>query len=809
MPRAYQAYPQNAVVTHSPATVNGGDPSQAIQAAKGVFTVPSTLDVCFGITNGGTQNPFLSGLNTMGEQAGNTSGATGQTGNMLSGLQGFLDTLCGFATGGGGSTMEVLQAARQLRAEGTDLHETLESLRKLRATVGAGTTPQSVIAGVSQVNDAANNSPMASGILSMGQQNGSSGNVAIDGINGGQSFLNILFAILAICGCGRSNVSGPLEMPMRGVLGTDLNPYAPENVTPDIIISAAQQIADTVSANPLAMNILASGMPTASGNLGVAAVNGAAAAATSAQNDISAASTLGQANAEAISLQAINNANYHAVDRTLNAVFNITSITGNSPDTITVTQDASSIGFVTIPTTTTKTYGVFIGYLTGTLTSAYINVYKVDATTQVLTLVSSSLNLVSSLSSNLEWIYATLQTDIPVSQAQCYAVELAVQGSGTLTIVGLPNHWLMANTSGGVYPAQLAAMRSTDVFDSSVVWSGTGSVTTGSWTHIIGALATAVFVTVNAVGGGGTPSATCGGTAMTLLENYSYSGGHIYVWVLYTPPTGSQTISFTGLTSSLVSAASVAFNGVTAAGTPVTTSGTGTALSQSATGAAGGLLFQAFGYSAGTGAITGYNQTQAAYQVGSSSNCDPLIVGYTTATGSAQSFTATGSVSDPWGAVAIPLTATIPTVTAPASITAPAYSPNVPWLALSSVIPTPQRLSPAPAAMTLTPGAPVVTYPGSPTLFVLVDSSSATTHTISSAYGAFEYTGSASATWTLPPISGNNGVLLFFYNRGAAPVSLACAGADTFYRPSGATAVSLNPSSSMTLTNDGVYWLPV
>lgn len=664
-------------------------------------------------------------------------------------------------------------------------------------------TPQNVINTAQDTADAVSSSPMASGILAMGQTDGGSGNVAIDGINGTQNFANSLFNILQICGCG---VQQSHQIGFVGPHQDSLNPYAPANVTPDIILSAAQQVADAVAANPLASNVIASGLPGSSGNLGVAVVSGVTAAATAFQNDVSAASTLGQANTQAISLQAINNANYHAIDKSLNAVFNISSLTGTSPDTVTVTEDASVIGFITIPTSTTKTFGVFIGHKTGTITSAVINVYRVDSASQVLTLVSTSQDVATDLTTNLLWIYGELLTDIPVDQGQEYAVELAVAGSGSLTIVGMPNHWLPQNPN--VYPSQLAAMRSTDVFDSSVAWAGTGTVTTGSWTHIIGALASAVFVTVNAVGGGGSPTASVGGHAMTLLEDYGYSGGHLYVWVLYNPPTDSQNVSFTGLTSSLVSAGSVAFNGVTAAGTPVTASGTGTSLSQNATGTSGGLLFQAFGYSAGTGTITGYNQNLAVYEPGSSGNCDPLVVGYVAATGSSQTFTATGSPSDPWGAVAIPLTATIPTITAPSTMTAPTYSPNVPWLALSSVLPPPLVLTPATATQTLTAGRPVVTYPGSPSLFVLVDSSSATTHTVSTAYGAFEYTGASAAAWTLPPIAGNNGVLLFFYNRGTAVLTLTCAGADQFYRPSG-TTVTLNPSTSMTLTNDGVYWLSV
>jgi hypothetical protein len=204
MPRSYQAYPQNAVVTHSPATVNGGDPSQAINAASGVFKYPSLLDICSGVTTG-TANPFMAGLNTLGDGS-NTSGVGGQTGNMLSGLQLFLDTLCGFALGGT-SVGEVLEAARQLRAQGGDLHETLESVRRLRDTVGHGTTPQTVLAGVEGVTGLVNSNPLAQSAISTGQAAvGISGNQIIDSINGAQTMADQGNGMLT--GLPSSGVSG-------------------------------------------------------------------------------------------------------------------------------------------------------------------------------------------------------------------------------------------------------------------------------------------------------------------------------------------------------------------------------------------------------------------------------------------------------------------------------------------------------------------------------------------------------------------------------------------------------------------------
>lgn len=185
MPRSYQAYPQNAVVTHSPQTVGSGDPSQAINNATQTFAPPSLLDICSGVTSG-TSNPFMAGLNTLGTGS-NTSGVGGQTGNMLSGLQVFADSLCGFALGGT-SMGEVLEAARQLRASGGNLKETIAAARRLRDTVGLGTTPQSVLAGVEAVTTLVNGNPLAQSAISTGQTTvGISGSQVVDAINGSQT----------------------------------------------------------------------------------------------------------------------------------------------------------------------------------------------------------------------------------------------------------------------------------------------------------------------------------------------------------------------------------------------------------------------------------------------------------------------------------------------------------------------------------------------------------------------------------------------------------------------------------------------
>lgn len=214
MPRSYQAYPQNAVVTHSPANAGTGtgnsSPNTALEQGGQVFQIPSLLDVCAGVTNG-TANPFMSGLNTMGTGTGDSTNTPGQTGNILSGLQIFVDALCGSATGagtGGGITMsQAVAAARQLRAQGGDLHEAVKEIRRLREKLGPGTTPQTVIAGVDGVTTLINGNSVAQGAITTGRSAaGVSGNQIVDAINGGQVYTGQGHQLLT--GVNNTNASG-------------------------------------------------------------------------------------------------------------------------------------------------------------------------------------------------------------------------------------------------------------------------------------------------------------------------------------------------------------------------------------------------------------------------------------------------------------------------------------------------------------------------------------------------------------------------------------------------------------------------
>lgn len=168
--------------------------------------------VCGGLLSGSS---MTNGLMNNGDPATN-----GPAGALVPGTQQFSDSLCGLAGG-----------------------------------AGVNTTPQSIVAGATDVSNAVNASPMASGTAAMGP-GAPSGNTALDAINGSQALANSLYPILGGCGCS--------------------TPHAPENITPTQIQTTVGQTSDAYNNSAMATGIVGLGQATngMSGNVAVDAING-------------------------------------------------------------------------------------------------------------------------------------------------------------------------------------------------------------------------------------------------------------------------------------------------------------------------------------------------------------------------------------------------------------------------------------------------------------------------------------------------------------------------------------------------------
>jgi hypothetical protein len=423
------------------------------------------------------------------------------------------------------------------------------------------------------------------------------------------------------------------------------------------------------------------------GNSIGAVSNAAATTAATASN----AQIIGQSNSTTLVNRAVTKPTFIGVDPTGDPTFPFSNLSGASLPTITVTQGSTIIGVIGTPDAGVKESLVWLGGgYTGSIPAMYVNLYSINTTTGVFTLLSQSANLITSgsppsSSSTPAWYYYNIPSANWVTSAQgaWYAAELEVVGSGTYTLAGI-SHQAPPNLNA--FPPAIGASRATGLptVDTSVKYNTTSQVASGNWTHNIGSTVGtngAIFVIAN-MDSSATMTLEVGSTPMTQLLVNTLSGGYMFIFVLYNPPTGTQTISWTG-SSSFDAMVSVSFNNVTSTGTAVSASGSGTAASQSVTASIGQTILQALAWVAGSGTITAYNQVSLQNVVGVSGECNPIVTGYTAGTGSSVSFSCTGSVSDAWGGVAVPLIGPgSSSFTAPSTISVPSYGTSQPFLEL-------------------------------------------------------------------------------------------------------------------------------
>lgn len=193
----------------------------------------------------------------------------------------------------------------------------------------------------------------------------------------------------------------------------------------------------------------------------------------------------------------------------------------------------------------------------------------------------------------------------------------------------------------------------------SVSSAGSGLTTTSiSWTHVVNTTGADVFAEVVVNGSGTTiTGVTCGGVAMTplaaLSPNNSSANGIFGLFHLAGVSSGSETLvaSFSG--SCTGEAHSIAYTGVASVGSAVTTFGTGTSLSQSATCGPNQRILQCFGATTGVGSPTwsatagGIARFTSPGPGGALSNLHDNLVNTT--------FTATPSTSLPWAGIYVVL----------------------------------------------------------------------------------------------------------------------------------------------------------
>lgn len=197
--------------------------------------------------------------------------------------------------------------------------------------------------------------------------------------------------------------------------------------------------------------------------------------------------------------------------------------------------------------------------------------------------------------------------------------------------------------------------------------AGTGPGSSWSWTHSVGSNASVLIVYLHFAYATsiGARTVKIGTTSLTnvvsLLTANNVSGDYTYVeaWALTAPPIGaSQTMTVSVASGSALgfAANSVSYQNVSQLGTPITNQAESTSLSSgSVTAQAYQMISQMFGYGLlAISSLSAYSQTSR-YSANSVSGQHGAVIIGDAPGGSPVNFTATGSNTDYWGSIAIPL----------------------------------------------------------------------------------------------------------------------------------------------------------
>jgi hypothetical protein len=410
-------------------------------------------------------------------------------------------------------------------------------------------------------------------------------------------------------------------------------------------------------------------------------------AGTMAMANLAQAVEMGQGNSTYVAQMAVNNPIHHAVDPSLTASFDLGTFVPQQ--TIDVVPGIAVSSYIWMNAGMIKNDVAWQGWNTTGLTGARANVYDVDLLTGVETLVGETGDVLSSIGSDPTnpWIYAPLTIPITVTQLSCYRTEIQVEGDGTHTMLGYPDHPLAPNSN--VFPPQMGAIRTsqTTPTNNSVGTPGHG---TGTATASITPVNVGDYIVAQVTGYGAVPTGcTYDGTPMTLvtgvdLDNIATNGA-LQFYGIYAPSTAPASIVATSA-GNFVTVNAMGYADVADVSSGPNNYGSGSALTVAVEGIAGTLMVAGFGAEnlfGGAQTMTFSLGNQRIYDA-TATAADTVIYigGDSDALGTTGFSSSLGSFITNWGAISLRLIGT--TIFAPVSIPSPTYSSIVPWVAMSS-----------------------------------------------------------------------------------------------------------------------------
>lgn len=136
----------------------------------------------------------------------------------------------------------------------------------------------------------------------------------------------------------------------------------------------------------------------------------------------------------------------------------IPGLTSSTAPTFAVTPTAATMGYHHIDQDSSKGVVSWEGsYTAGNITSFFINIYRVNPTTGLRTLVHSSANIAGDVPSALGTNLYTIPTPLAVLTGEWYGIEFVIRGTGPYNIVGAAS-WRNFNHPT-VLPKRLASVR--------------------------------------------------------------------------------------------------------------------------------------------------------------------------------------------------------------------------------------------------------------------------------------------------------------------------------------------------------------
>ncbi len=236
-----------------------------------------------------------------------------------------------------------------------------------------------------------------------------------------------------------------------------------------------------------------------------------------------------------------------------------------SAPTFALTQSTAITAFQRISEAADKQTVSWMGSGVTNVTNAYVNIWQMDTTTGLSTLVHASADIVGLLSSTMQYNVYELPDPISVLPGEVYGIEICIRGAGTHSIAG-QSTWLPDHPT--VFPRRMSAVRNSGtsappstiahsslVYSSNVpfvefavssgdpgvphtprtdFFSATGTVPIPSWANIVEVIAVGA-------GGGGRQ----GGTWGLHGEGGNAGSWSTATWTRGTHFTGTPSVSVT------------------------------------------------------------------------------------------------------------------------------------------------------------------------------------------------------------------------------------------------------------------------